>query len=1160
MKLLKKLILGFILFTGATYAQIDYSSLSQKDSTLGIYIDSLTNISLEKQRDSLALDRLTVLDSIRIQHDSTIAAINDTLANQTIWLANNLGVVLEDLKPSQPNLTSVTSFTTRLGVTLIWDDTTNVDYYEIYRRCTSCGSTTDSLISNAGGTTIGFIDYTVEAFQTYQYFIIAVNTHGSSPPSINYTIYINQQWEEPISPVDLELTVDTTSSQIKVILTWRDRATTETGFWIENTTNQGANWIGVDTLFNPNLEAYVDSLTSFADSSTIRYKVGAWGVRPSDGDTVWAYSSNQDIFIPDTSASTEGNSDPIEITINGNAESGDFSNIGYALTGGEADDVTIDIVNPIEGTYSVQVSTDTSGVDVGRPMIWFELSENLIVDSTYIFTLLADSLAGDPEIFYVLYGIGGTGGLDWNITSGFTYIDTFVCTTLPPLANYIYMYSQDSYQGTFNIEVSMKKVSIGSGGGSGSSVPIPVAGSFTAGADNVGLVWTVPGELTPDSTIWFHSTDGVSYSLLGTFSGVSTSHTSLSSCTRYYYKAQYVKEDDTSAFSTVTQKVTTGCVAGDNVIFVASDREGGTYNGSGTTTDPYSKDGFLDRIWTGALTLVSGDTVRLDGIFDQLYTNYGNGQGIFEFPANFGGEIDYLPVIFTSRDTTYALGNNFAIITAENLATGGYYYAIRFRSILKNIRFEYLNIRGSFLHRLYEGLGSTMSRADIPDENPGKIIGIVYGHYNVDWYKCVFDNTNTTHLTGANKNTFTSNYTIANGSSNITQATPINYTMADADSNVYPYFDDYWSFATGLWEVPIMLGKLSYESCTFINHRGEDCLNFLYSADSISVINSAFFGNQEEFLDIAGGIGHEVRGNFATGFSGNGLKIHSQNFPTHDFEVTSNVIIAGNTAGTSTYYAVAMEQTYDFLFAHNTIVAGESQNQFISSGVPYYFAQYCAFFGERYGNWYYSYLHDGDIENNIFVGAVYFGDKYNWNDGVTGTGYTIDKLDDNNNNFSNNLFTPHRSNVNYPWGGIIQRWYLEPCNGYRFVYETSNGSNCLNITGGFDANWATFNSGGANDYVGSSETIFNTNDWITGWSADATTIPRNMTGIPDLRIDVGSTESTAGKTTTVTNYFDNDFWANWQGCLQGTYFIKTGPVIGGAGTINIGACTDAAGN
>jgi fibronectin type 3 domain-containing protein len=182
--------------------------------------------------------------------------------------------------PTNLNATAVSSS----QINLTWtDNATNETSYVVQR---STDGTNWSTQATLGANSTSYTDTSVAAGTTYYYRVQALDGTISSPYS--NTASATTPSTVVLAPTNLNATA-VSSSQIN--LTWTDKATNETGYTVQRSTN-GTNWSTIATL-GANSTSYAD--TGLASGTTYYYRVQAF-----NGTISSAYSNTASATTPST--------------------------------------------------------------------------------------------------------------------------------------------------------------------------------------------------------------------------------------------------------------------------------------------------------------------------------------------------------------------------------------------------------------------------------------------------------------------------------------------------------------------------------------------------------------------------------------------------------------------------------------------------------------------------------------------------------------------------------------------------------------------------------------------------------------------------------------------------------------------------------------------
>jgi len=197
---------------------------------------------------------------------------------------------------------SITQSTT---LTLSWEDrSNNEDNFIVNYGLKSSGTSINSLttISLPANTTNQTINQGLVAGQTYTFRLTASNAAGESQAiSIDYTIPTNPTPTVPSAPSGL--TAPTSGiSQNQILLNWTDSSNNETGFKIEQSSNN-QTWNSITTINNANVMSY--TAINLTPSTTYYFRVKAFNATgDSQPSNVVQVTTSQSISISSTEIST----------------------------------------------------------------------------------------------------------------------------------------------------------------------------------------------------------------------------------------------------------------------------------------------------------------------------------------------------------------------------------------------------------------------------------------------------------------------------------------------------------------------------------------------------------------------------------------------------------------------------------------------------------------------------------------------------------------------------------------------------------------------------------------------------------------------------------------------------------------------------------------
>jgi FtsP/CotA-like multicopper oxidase with cupredoxin domain len=177
-----------------------------------------------------------------------------------------------------PGKLSATS-PTGVGVTLAWtDSSTNETSFQVFRTPALAApvslTRTTALRAATGGTVI-YNDATAVAGTTYAYYVIAVNTTGStvsaSPPSNTANITLDPPVPSGLSALQ---------SGANMVLTWTDTAATETAFEVLRTDVSGLSAAATFSVARTSAQARsVNTAVTYSDLAAIPGTVYSYAVR-----------------------------------------------------------------------------------------------------------------------------------------------------------------------------------------------------------------------------------------------------------------------------------------------------------------------------------------------------------------------------------------------------------------------------------------------------------------------------------------------------------------------------------------------------------------------------------------------------------------------------------------------------------------------------------------------------------------------------------------------------------------------------------------------------------------------------------------------------------------------------------------------------------------
>ncbi|WP_238388806.1 fibronectin type III domain-containing protein [Roseimaritima ulvae] len=146
--------------------------------------------------------------------------------------------------PDQPTGLAVTSHTSD-SIAIQWNDGAHESDYSIER---SLNNIDWVLLGTVAADTTAYVDTGLDEATRYYYRVVASNAFGDSAPSSSVN-----RWTLPNAPDGLSATV-VGSTQID--LTWTDQSSTETWYYVEQSSNGGINWSNISSNLPANTESF----------------------------------------------------------------------------------------------------------------------------------------------------------------------------------------------------------------------------------------------------------------------------------------------------------------------------------------------------------------------------------------------------------------------------------------------------------------------------------------------------------------------------------------------------------------------------------------------------------------------------------------------------------------------------------------------------------------------------------------------------------------------------------------------------------------------------------------------------------------------------------------------------------------------------------------
>lgn len=721
-----------------------------------------------------------------------------------------------------------------------------------------------------------------------------------------------------------------------------------------------------------------------------------------------------------------------ELTLNGNFETGGLDNF-TAETYGDNDSVAISTTNVIDGNYSVYIRTDVGGGSgfFGRPLLYWTLSEDMVVGETYIFSFRADKISGDPRIYSRNIGLGYQ-VVQEQITDNYTMIDTFVCTAEPALPYYVYIYLDGSnYTGDFTCEVSLKKFTEEASAPTVATSPADLIATTSArlkGTVNPNGASTAAKFLYGTSTgVYTDSATATQSPLTGSLSqSITYSLTGLTENTTYYYIAvgtnsegrvegseqsfttldvdysPLVSTDGSSSIDT-TFATLNGTVNANGLSTIARVLYG-TSSGTYTDSAAYSGNPVTGSSYTEVAQQVTGlspgtlyyfkwiagnDSGRTEGI-ERSFTTVSSGGTIYYISSSDGNDSYTGLSSSTPWQSLSKLHSSWNLIVPGDkiLFKRGDEWAPSSLSYSDGVGVIKIPNWKDGTSSAYITMGAYGSLSDPIPNISGKNLGSTFHqvmrtgplHYwrfenlrfegEFAMYSSWGDDQNPDRGIG---------YVIIEDcefDGRVNKPTRLSF-VTGWSIYIHTQVPDSNNYANLGW-YPAATHDVTIKGNTFWNSSGEDCINMVCVGDNIYVGYNQFYGSNEEFLDIAAGENHVVEYNFASGAVGNGMKFHSQFNPLRNLTFRGNVIVKGNNIGN----AAAFENIRDSKIYNNTLAGYDNG--------------WSCWFGDmdRTGLYaYYSTFGNNEIKNNIFFGSI--GVYGIWN-GVSDGGFFTDNTISNN--------------------------------------------------------------------------------------------------------------------------------------------------------------------
>jgi Fibronectin type III domain len=225
-----------------------------------------------------------------------VQAVSGTFTSN---FSNTANVTFAPATPS--NLAA--SATSTSAISLSWGDVAGETGYKILR---STDNTSFTQIATTAANATSYSNTGLTSATTYYYMVVANNAGGDSTASNTASATTLTTITTPTSPTNLTVTSSTATS---VSLQWTDRATNESGYYVERRVNNRGSYSRIATL-GANVTTFTDA--SVSPNTTYTYRVRAY-------NSAGTSSASNTVSIRTPAASATSSTTNGEVVVNGNS-------------------------------------------------------------------------------------------------------------------------------------------------------------------------------------------------------------------------------------------------------------------------------------------------------------------------------------------------------------------------------------------------------------------------------------------------------------------------------------------------------------------------------------------------------------------------------------------------------------------------------------------------------------------------------------------------------------------------------------------------------------------------------------------------------------------------------------------------------------------------
>lgn len=284
-----------LVATAISSGQVNLSWTDNATDETGIRVYRSTDQTVWTEIGNLPLNTVTHSDATVNAGTNYYFKVTAFNSNGTSANSNIASVTTPALpKPATPTSLAATAVSGS-QINLTWSDvSTNEDGFRVER---SFDGTTFSVLTNVAANAVSFADTGLASSKLHYYRIYAYNAGGASAYTSTVSATTQAPVAKPTAPSTLALTVKSSSS---IALTWRDNSSTESGFFIERSTD-GITYTQVSSAL-AGIISYTD--VALTASKKYWYRVCAFNSGGNSAYTTAASATTTALPAPPTAPTT----------------------------------------------------------------------------------------------------------------------------------------------------------------------------------------------------------------------------------------------------------------------------------------------------------------------------------------------------------------------------------------------------------------------------------------------------------------------------------------------------------------------------------------------------------------------------------------------------------------------------------------------------------------------------------------------------------------------------------------------------------------------------------------------------------------------------------------------------------------------------------------